>query len=237
MYSTCDTDVSVLPQCWLDKSLSLSLSTPVKQPPTIVKQSLKNYIVAPGDSIIIECEAKGNPVPTWEWAKPFFCLLLRHLFSLSLLLLFVCFHLSPLFHLLFVSVVLCLNLEDIVAICVDLDLGRTKNCQIWSDNMILEELDKHWVYFEISGLSKQIANILSKNVLSIQSKKLPKYYKDLIWELSFLWEKASETFTSTSIVSPLLSPHHALCLTLPLHLPLCPSFFFLCGSLMKPDDH
>jgi len=36
----------------------------VKQPPTIVKQSLKDYIVDPRDNIIIECEAKGNPVPT-----------------------------------------------------------------------------------------------------------------------------------------------------------------------------
>lgn len=38
--------------------------SPVKQPPTIMKQSVKNYIVDPRDNIIIECEAKGNPVPT-----------------------------------------------------------------------------------------------------------------------------------------------------------------------------
>ncbi|KAK5933337.1 hypothetical protein CgunFtcFv8_013829 [Champsocephalus gunnari] len=36
----------------------------LKQPPTIVKQSVKDYIVDPRDNIIIECEAKGNPVPT-----------------------------------------------------------------------------------------------------------------------------------------------------------------------------
>ncbi|KAJ0023980.1 hypothetical protein NQD34_003879, partial [Periophthalmus magnuspinnatus] len=33
----------------------------VKQPPTITKQSVKDYIVDPRDNIIIECEAKGNP--------------------------------------------------------------------------------------------------------------------------------------------------------------------------------
>ncbi|KAK5911834.1 hypothetical protein CesoFtcFv8_001769 [Champsocephalus esox] len=36
----------------------------LKQPPTIVKQSVKDYIVDPRDNIIIECEAKGNPLPT-----------------------------------------------------------------------------------------------------------------------------------------------------------------------------
>nr|XP_055039240.1 neurofascin homolog (chicken) a isoform X16 [Misgurnus anguillicaudatus] len=41
----------------------------LKQPPTIVKQSLKDYIVDPRDNIIIECEAKGNPVPTFEWRR------------------------------------------------------------------------------------------------------------------------------------------------------------------------
>ncbi|KAI4826876.1 hypothetical protein KUCAC02_030306, partial [Chaenocephalus aceratus] len=40
-----------------------------KQPPTIVKQSVKDYIVDPRDNIIIECEAKGNPVPTFSWRR------------------------------------------------------------------------------------------------------------------------------------------------------------------------
>ncbi|XP_035770037.1 neurofascin homolog (chicken) a isoform X12 [Neolamprologus brichardi] len=41
----------------------------LKQPPTIMKQSVKNYIVDPRDNIIIECEAKGNPVPTFSWRR------------------------------------------------------------------------------------------------------------------------------------------------------------------------
>ncbi|XP_035486862.1 neurofascin homolog (chicken) a isoform X19 [Scophthalmus maximus] len=41
----------------------------LKQPPTLVRQSVKDYIVDPRDNIIIECEAKGNPVPTFSWRK------------------------------------------------------------------------------------------------------------------------------------------------------------------------
>ncbi|XP_077948429.1 neurofascin homolog (chicken) a isoform X20 [Gasterosteus aculeatus] len=41
----------------------------LKQPPTIVKESVKDYIVDPRDNIIIECEAKGNPVPTFSWRR------------------------------------------------------------------------------------------------------------------------------------------------------------------------
>ncbi|XP_038018126.1 neurofascin isoform X8 [Motacilla alba alba] len=39
------------------------------QPPTITKQSIKDYIVDPRDNIFIECEAKGNPVPTFSWTR------------------------------------------------------------------------------------------------------------------------------------------------------------------------
>ncbi|KAM3621065.1 uncharacterized protein V6R79_005407 [Siganus canaliculatus] len=41
----------------------------LKQPPTIVKEPVKDYIVDPRDNIIIECEAKGNPVPTFSWRR------------------------------------------------------------------------------------------------------------------------------------------------------------------------
>uniref|UniRef100_A0A674ISS8 Neurofascin n=1 Tax=Terrapene triunguis TaxID=2587831 RepID=A0A674ISS8_9SAUR len=39
------------------------------QPPTITKQSVKDYIVDPRDNIFIDCEAKGNPVPTFSWTR------------------------------------------------------------------------------------------------------------------------------------------------------------------------
>ncbi|KAM9217381.1 neurofascin isoform 3-T3 [Leptosomus discolor] len=39
------------------------------QPPTITKQSVKDYIVDPRDNIFIECEAKGNPFPTFSWTR------------------------------------------------------------------------------------------------------------------------------------------------------------------------
>uniref|UniRef100_A0A8C7TV78 Neural cell adhesion molecule L1 n=1 Tax=Oncorhynchus mykiss TaxID=8022 RepID=A0A8C7TV78_ONCMY len=54
----------------LNLALSISVSfSLLKQPPTIMKQSLKDYIVDPRDNIIIECEAKGNPVPTFSWRR------------------------------------------------------------------------------------------------------------------------------------------------------------------------
>uniref|UniRef100_A0A8D0LA56 Neurofascin n=1 Tax=Sphenodon punctatus TaxID=8508 RepID=A0A8D0LA56_SPHPU len=47
----------------------LSVWFTVAQPPTITKQSVKDYIVDPRDNIFIECEAKGNPVPTVSWTR------------------------------------------------------------------------------------------------------------------------------------------------------------------------
>uniref|UniRef100_A0A8C5A0K2 Neurofascin homolog (chicken) a n=1 Tax=Gadus morhua TaxID=8049 RepID=A0A8C5A0K2_GADMO len=41
----------------------------LKQPPTIIKQSPKDFIVDPRDNIIIECEAKGNPQPRFTWRR------------------------------------------------------------------------------------------------------------------------------------------------------------------------
>uniref|UniRef100_A0A674CYG1 Neural cell adhesion molecule L1 n=1 Tax=Salmo trutta TaxID=8032 RepID=A0A674CYG1_SALTR len=49
--------------------LDSKIQQDLKQPPTIMKQSLKDYIVDPRDNIIIECEAKGNPVPTFSWRR------------------------------------------------------------------------------------------------------------------------------------------------------------------------
>ncbi|KAI2521093.1 neurofascin, partial [Homo sapiens] len=39
------------------------------QPPTITKQSAKDHIVDPRDNILIECEAKGNPAPSFHWTR------------------------------------------------------------------------------------------------------------------------------------------------------------------------
>ncbi|XP_074833374.1 neurofascin isoform X3 [Carettochelys insculpta] len=49
------------------RAIEVPLDLP--QPPTITKQSVKDYIVDPRDNIFIECEAKGNPVPTFSWTR------------------------------------------------------------------------------------------------------------------------------------------------------------------------
>uniref|UniRef100_A0A672YDT9 Neural cell adhesion molecule L1 n=1 Tax=Sphaeramia orbicularis TaxID=375764 RepID=A0A672YDT9_9TELE len=41
----------------------------VRQPPTIIKQSLKEHIVDPKSTMVIECEAKGNPQPIFSWRR------------------------------------------------------------------------------------------------------------------------------------------------------------------------
>ncbi|ELK03327.1 Neurofascin [Pteropus alecto] len=42
---------------------------PLSQPPTITKQSVKDHIVDPRDNILIECEAQGNPAPSFHWTR------------------------------------------------------------------------------------------------------------------------------------------------------------------------
>ncbi|XP_061730504.1 neurofascin homolog (chicken) a isoform X2 [Nerophis ophidion] len=51
------------------ETVTIEVPQDLKQPPTIIKQSVKDYIVDPRDNIIIECEAKGNPVPTFTWRR------------------------------------------------------------------------------------------------------------------------------------------------------------------------
>ncbi|XP_071624406.1 neurofascin isoform X21 [Heliangelus exortis] len=51
----------------LGSTIEVPLDLP--QPPTITKQSVKDYIVDPRDNIFIECEAKGNPVPIFSWTR------------------------------------------------------------------------------------------------------------------------------------------------------------------------
>ncbi|XP_025908964.1 neurofascin isoform X10 [Nothoprocta perdicaria] len=51
----------------LASAIEVPLDLP--QPPTITKQSVKDYIVDPRDNIFIDCEAKGNPLPTFSWTR------------------------------------------------------------------------------------------------------------------------------------------------------------------------
>ncbi|XP_029086195.1 neurofascin isoform X2 [Monodon monoceros] len=46
-----------------------SIQNELSQPPTITKQSVKEHIVDPRDNILIECEAKGNPAPSFHWTR------------------------------------------------------------------------------------------------------------------------------------------------------------------------
>ncbi|XP_049626550.1 neurofascin isoform X8 [Suncus etruscus] len=46
-----------------------SIQNELSQPPTITKQSVKDHIVDPRDNILIECEAKGNPAPSFQWTR------------------------------------------------------------------------------------------------------------------------------------------------------------------------
>ncbi|CAI9179111.1 unnamed protein product [Rangifer tarandus platyrhynchus] len=46
-----------------------SIQSELSQPPTITKQSVKDHIVDPRDNILIECEAKGNPAPSFHWTR------------------------------------------------------------------------------------------------------------------------------------------------------------------------
>uniref|UniRef100_A0A667WM28 Neuronal cell adhesion molecule n=1 Tax=Myripristis murdjan TaxID=586833 RepID=A0A667WM28_9TELE len=42
---------------------------PLPQPPTITHQSPKDYIIDPRENIIIHCEAKGKPHPSFSWTR------------------------------------------------------------------------------------------------------------------------------------------------------------------------
>ncbi|EDL39669.1 neurofascin, isoform CRA_a [Mus musculus] len=58
---------------WSPSSSSLGgaieIPMDLTQPPTITKQSVKDHIVDPRDNILIECEAKGNPAPSFHWTR------------------------------------------------------------------------------------------------------------------------------------------------------------------------
>ncbi|XP_068132649.1 neuronal cell adhesion molecule isoform X23 [Hyperolius riggenbachi] len=53
----------------LEVPLDPNLLKELQQPPTITHQSPKNYIVDPRENIVIHCEAKGKPVPSFSWTR------------------------------------------------------------------------------------------------------------------------------------------------------------------------
>ncbi|XP_050811532.1 neurofascin isoform X9 [Gopherus flavomarginatus] len=53
----------------IEVPLDPNIQSELPQPPTITKQSVKDYIVDPRDNIFIDCEAKGNPVPIFSWTR------------------------------------------------------------------------------------------------------------------------------------------------------------------------
>uniref|UniRef100_A0A8C2HJW3 Neural cell adhesion molecule L1 n=1 Tax=Cyprinus carpio TaxID=7962 RepID=A0A8C2HJW3_CYPCA len=52
-----------------DACLHAGFCASVPQPPTITHQSPKDYIIDPRENIIIHCEAKGKPHPSFSWTR------------------------------------------------------------------------------------------------------------------------------------------------------------------------
>ncbi|XP_074417734.1 neuronal cell adhesion molecule isoform X19 [Larus michahellis] len=57
----------VLLLCQMLSALDVPLD--LSQPPTITQQSPKDYIVDPRENIVIQCEAKGKPPPSFSWTR------------------------------------------------------------------------------------------------------------------------------------------------------------------------
>ncbi|XP_021035348.1 neuronal cell adhesion molecule isoform X20 [Mus caroli] len=53
----------------LDVPLDPKLLHDLVQPPTITQQSPKDYIIDPRENIVIQCEAKGKPPPSFSWTR------------------------------------------------------------------------------------------------------------------------------------------------------------------------
>uniref|UniRef100_A0A671PPU7 Ig-like domain-containing protein n=1 Tax=Sinocyclocheilus anshuiensis TaxID=1608454 RepID=A0A671PPU7_9TELE len=49
--------------------MSMDPACVLPQPPTITHQSPKDYIVDPRENIVIHCEAKGKPHPSFSWTR------------------------------------------------------------------------------------------------------------------------------------------------------------------------
>ncbi|XP_012576342.1 PREDICTED: neuronal cell adhesion molecule isoform X12 [Condylura cristata] len=57
----------VLFLCQMISALEVPLD--LVQPPTITHQSPKDYIIDPRENIVIQCEAKGKPPPSFSWTR------------------------------------------------------------------------------------------------------------------------------------------------------------------------
>ncbi|XP_049579482.1 neuronal cell adhesion molecule isoform X12 [Syngnathus scovelli] len=68
-----ETDLPLLPLvvAVLLGHLAAALEVPLDlpQPPTITQQSPKDYIIDPRENIVIHCEAKGKPHPSFSWTR------------------------------------------------------------------------------------------------------------------------------------------------------------------------
>ncbi|XP_032944120.1 neuronal cell adhesion molecule isoform X6 [Rhinolophus ferrumequinum] len=53
----------------LDHGGKAKLLEDLVQPPTITQQSPKDYIIDPRENIVIQCEAKGKPPPSFSWTQ------------------------------------------------------------------------------------------------------------------------------------------------------------------------
>uniref|UniRef100_A0A3Q4GEU3 Neural cell adhesion molecule L1 n=1 Tax=Neolamprologus brichardi TaxID=32507 RepID=A0A3Q4GEU3_NEOBR len=53
----------------MTSALEVPLDRKLPQPPTIILQSPKDYIFDPRENIVIHCEAKGKPHPSFSWTR------------------------------------------------------------------------------------------------------------------------------------------------------------------------
>ncbi|XP_066200203.1 neuronal cell adhesion molecule isoform X5 [Saccopteryx leptura] len=53
----------------LDHGEKAKLLEDLVQPPTITQQSPKDYVIDPRENIVIQCEAKGKPPPSFSWTR------------------------------------------------------------------------------------------------------------------------------------------------------------------------
>ncbi|XP_071059663.1 neuronal cell adhesion molecule-like isoform X10 [Pseudochaenichthys georgianus] len=62
-------DAALLVLFLVQLTTALEVPLDLPQPPTITHQSPKDYIIDPRENIIIHCEAKGKPHPSFSWTR------------------------------------------------------------------------------------------------------------------------------------------------------------------------